>query len=378
MTFKIISKDGRARAGILKINGRKAETPFFMPVATKGTVKFMSPADLEEAGVQAVISNAMILSFKPGVDLIKKFKGLHNFTKWDGVQFTDSGGFQMCSPSLFISINDKSVHFHNPFTKQKIELTPEKNMEIQLGLGSDVAMCLDHMPHPVQHSKKMIADATRRTSLWAKKCKKHHDELKKKMKSKQLLFGITQGGLDKRLRKQSCLELNKINFDGFAIGGLGMGETKKQAYSVVDYSEKFLDAKKPRYLMGIGDPLDILEAISHGIDCLDSKFPTQNARHAVIFTKKGTIKLDKGRYSEDKKPLDEDCKCKVCKTYSRAFLRHLFKLNEYTVCHYLSYHNIYFIQNMLKEVRNAIKKKTFTSYKKNFLKNYKVKDKLVE
>ena len=374
MSFKIISQDGRARSGILKVGNRKALTPFFMPVATKGTVKFMSPMDLKEAGVQAVISNAMILSFKPGVNFIKRMNGMHNFTKWDGIQFTDSGGFQMASPSLFISINDKAVHFHNPFTKQRIELTPEKNMEIQLGLGSDVAMCLDHMPHPIHHSHKIIVDATRRTSLWAKRCKKHHDELKKKLKSKQLLFGITQGGLDKKLRKQSCLDLNKINFDGFAIGGLGMGETKKQAYEVVDYSEQFLDSKKPRYLMGIGDPPDILEAISHGVDCLDSKFPTQNARHAAIFTKKGLLKLDKGRYSEDRGPLDEDCDCYVCKTFSIAFLRHLWKLNEYTVYHYLSYHNIYFIQNMLKEVREAIKKKRFNSYKKNFLKNYKIKD----
>ena len=374
MSFKILNQDGRARSGVLKVGNRKALTPFFMPVATKGTVKFMSPMDLKEAGVQSIISNAMILSFKPGVDFVKRMNGIHNFTRWDGIQFTDSGGFQMASLSLFISIDDKAVHFHNPFTKQRIELTPEKNMEIQLGLGSDVAMCLDHMPHPVQHSKKMIADATRRTSLWAKRCKTHHDELKKKLKSKQLLFGITQGGLDKKLRKQSCLDLNKINFDGFAIGGLGMGETKKQAYEVVDYSEQFLDSKKPRYLMGIGDPPDILEAISHGVDCLDSKFPTQNARHAAIFTKKGLLKLDKGRYSEDKGPLDEDCNCFVCKTFSRAFLRHLWKLNEYTVYHYLSYHNIYFIQNMLKEVRTVIKAKKFNIYKKNFLKNYKTKD----
>ena len=366
MTFKILKTDGRARTGILTIGKRKAETPFFMPVATKGTVKFMSPSDLEECNVQALISNAMILSFKPGLDLIKKFNGLHNFTKWNGIQFTDSGGFQMSSPSLFISIDDKAVHFRNPFTKQKITLTPEKCMEIQNELGSDVAMCLDHMPHPL-HSRKIVADATRRTSLWAERCKKHHD----KFKSKQLLFGIVQGGLDKQLRKQSASDLSKLNFDGYAIGGLGMGESKKQSYAIVDYSEKFLDSTKPRYLMGIGDPLDIIEAISHGIDCLDSKFPTQNARHAVIFTKKGPIKLDKGPFTEDKRPLDETCTCKVCKTYSRAFLRHLWKLNEYTVNHYLSYHNIYFIQNMLKEIRTSIKAKRFNAYKKNFLKNYK-------
>lgn len=367
MSFKLITKDGRARTGVLKVGNRKAETPFFMPVATKGTVKFMSPSDLKEAGVQALISNAMILSFKPGDDYVKKHGGLHSFTKWSGIQFTDSGGFQMSSPSLFISINDKAVNFHNPFTKQRIILTPERSMEIQMNIGSDVAMCLDHMPHPIKDSKKIIADATRRTTLWAKRCKKAH-------KGKQLLFGITQGGLDKKLRKQSALEINKLNFDGIAIGGLGMGETKKQAYAVVDFSEKFLDPKKPRYLMGIGDPPDIIEAVSHGIDCLDSKFPTQNARHGIIFTKKGVLSLVKGKYKEDKKHLDESCKCKICKTYSRAFLRHLFKLNEYTVNHYLSYHNIYFIQNMLKEIRKAIKSKRFSKYKREFLKNYKRKD----
>ncbi len=374
MTFKIAATDGRARTGILKIGNIRAETPFFMPVATKGTVKFMSPMDLHEAGVQAVISNAMILSFKPGVNFIKKFSGLHNFTKWNGIQFTDSGGFQMASPSLFISIDDKAVHFKNPFTKQKITLTPERCMEIQLELGSDVAMCLDHMPHPVKDSKKIIEDATRRTSIWAKRCKIHHDELKKKLKSHQLLFGIAQGGLDRKLRKQSASDIAKLNFDGYAIGGLGMGETKKQSYSVVDYTEKFLDSKKPRYLMGIGDPVDILDAISHGIDCLDSKFPTQNARHAAIFTKKGLLKLDKGTHAEEQGPLDGDCSCYVCKTFSRAFLRHLWKLNEYTVYHYLTYHNIYFIQNMLKEARIAIKNKRFNKYKENFLKNYKKKD----
>lgn len=200
----------------------------------------------------------------------------------------------------------------------------------------------------------------------------HHDELKQQ--SKQLLFGITQGGLDKPLRKQSCLEINKLNFDGYAIGGLGMGETKKQNYEVVDYSEKFLDKNKPRYLMGIGDPVDILDAVSHGVDIFDSKFPTQNARHAAIFTKKGLLKLDKGTHAEEKTPLDEDCSCYVCKTFSRAYLRHLWKLNEYTVYHYLTYHNIYFIQNMLKEIRKAIKQKRFEQYKKEFLKNYKRKD----
>ena len=374
MTFKIKATDKRARTGILKIGNRKAETPFFMPVATKGTVKFMSPLDLKEAGVQSVISNAMILSFKPGIELIKKIGGIHAFTKWNGVQFTDSGGFQMASPSLFISISDKAVHFHNPFTKQKIILTPEHCMEIQMNLCSDVAMCLDHMPHPVKHSKAVIADATRRTTVWAARCKKHHDELKKKTKSKQLLFGISQGGLDKTLRKQSMQAINKLNFDGVAIGGLGMGETKEQAYAIVDFCEQYFDKHKPRYLMGIGDPLDILEAISHGIDCFDSKFPTQNARHAVIFTKKGLLKLDKGTHTAETGPLDESCGCYVCKTFSRAFLRHLFKLNEYTVYHYLTYHNIYFIQNMLKEVRKAIREKRFLKYKKEFLKNYKRKD----
>ena len=302
MTFKVLATNGRARTGILTVGKRKAETPFFMPVATKGTVKFMSPMDLAQAGTQSIISNAMILSFKPGNDFVKRMGGMHNFTKWNGIQFTDSGGFQMSSESLFISINDKAVQFKNPFTKQHIILTPEKCMDIQMDLDSDVAMCLDHMPHPTKDTKQVIADATRRTSLWAARCKKHHDALKKKRKSPQLLFGIVQGGLDQKLRKQSASDLSKLHFDGYAIGGLGMGETKKDAYAIVDYTEQFLEPKKPRYLMGIGDPPDILEAISHGVDCLDSKFPTQNARHAVIFTRNGTIKLDKGPFAEDTKP----------------------------------------------------------------------------
>lgn len=371
MTFKILKTDGRARVGVLTVGKRKAETPFFMPVATRGTVKFMSPIDLKDCGTEAVISNAMILNLKPGDLHIKKLKGIHNFTKWDGIQFTDSGGFQIASPALFVSINDKAISFKNPFMNQVLSLTPEKCMEIQMNLGSDVAMCLDHMPHPVKDQDNLIAKATRRTSLWAERCKKHHDLLKKQNKSNQLLFGIVQGGLDRKLRRQSADDLNKLNFDGYAIGGLGMGETKKDAYAIVDYTEQFLDASKPRYLMGIGDPVDILDAVSHGIDCLDSKYATQHARHGYLFTSSGVLILDKAKYSEDLTPIDSKCKCYVCKTFSKAFLRHLFKLKEYTVNHYLSYHNIFFIQNMLSEARKAIKSKRFSSYKKNFLKNYK-------
>jgi queuine tRNA-ribosyltransferase len=276
----------------------------------------------------------------------------------------------MSSPSLFVSINNYHVEFKNPFMNQNVIWTPEKCMEIQMNLGSDVAMCLDHMPHPVKDKRNLIADAVRRTSLWAKRCKKHHDELKRKEKSNQLLFGIVQGGLDKKLRRISAAELDAMGFDGYAIGGLGMGETKEQSYSIVDYTEQFLDSDKPRYLMGIGDPIDILDAISHGVDCLDSKYPTQHARHGYLFTSSGVLDLDKAKYALDEKPIDSNCNCYVCKTFSRAFLRHLFKLKEYTVNTYLSYHNIYFIQNMMKEVRKAIKQKKFNSYKKNFLKHY--------
>lgn len=365
--FEILYIDGKARVGKLKTAHGFVETPFLMPVATRGTVKYISPLDLEECGADAIICNSLILHLKLKDEFIKEFGSLHKFIGYKKTIFTDSGGFQMQTPSLFLGISDKKVQFKNPFTYQKTSISPEDSMRIQLNLGSDVAMCLDHMPHTKQNYDEWV-EATKRTHLWAERCKKEHDKLKGN--SKQLLFGIAQGGLDKELRRKSAEFINNLDFDGVAMGGLCLGESKEAMFAAIDHQIPVFNPEKPRYLMGVGTPTDLIEAVSHGADCFDSKFPTQNARHANLFTSEGMLKLDKGIYAKDNSPIDKNCKCFVCKNFSRAFLRHLYMLKDFTVYRYLSYHNIFYTQNLMKEMRKSIKEGEFEKFKKELIKKY--------
>lgn len=363
--FEVLYQDEKARVGKLKTAHGFVESPFLMPVATRGTVKHVTPVELEGMGANAIICNSLILHLKPGSLFIKEFGGLHKFMNYKKVIFTDSGGFQMQSPNLFIGISDKKVQFKNPFNLQKTLISPEESMKIQLDIGSDVAMCLDQMPHTRQNYDEWVI-ATKRTHLWAERCKKEHDKLKEN--SKQLLFGIAQGGLDKELREKSAEFINGLDFDGVAMGGLCLGESKEAMFTAMDYQIPIFAPEKPRYLMGVGTPKELIEAIARGADCFDSKFPTQNARHGNLFTSKGMLKLDRGIFVKDSGPIDENCKCEVCKNYSRAFLRHLLMLKEYTVYRYLSYHNIYFLQNLMKEARTAIKESEFDKFRKHYSK----------
>ena len=374
MVFKIIAKDKKtkARSGILKTKSGEIETPFFMPVATKTAVKNISVEDIKSMGAKAIISNAFILSLRPGMEVIKKFGGIKKFMSYKGINFTDSGGFQMYTPSLYIGSNDKGVFFKDPFAGKKLFVTPEKDMEIQLDIDSDVAMCLDSMPL-IEHSKEAIAEAIRKTSLWAERCKTHHDSLQKKVKKekRQLLFGITQGGVHSDLRKKSSQELLKMNFDGYSIGGLALGEPKKEEYKMIEVVKSIIPESKPIYLMGAGDPVELLESISRGVDMFDSRFPTKNARRGAIFTSKGRLRLMRAKHKYDKKPLDENCDCFVCKDYSRAYIRHLLVNKEGLGYRLASYHNLYFLQNLMRKSREEIKKGKFSSFLAKFRKNYK-------
>jgi queuine tRNA-ribosyltransferase len=372
--FKIICKDKKtkARIGILHTKKGSIETPFFMPVATKSSVKYLSSQDLETMNVKSVISNTFILYLQPGEKIIKKLGGIGKFMGFKGVNLTDSGGFQMYSPSCYINSNNERVCFRNPFSGEKVLISPEKDMEIQLDLGGDIAMCLDSMPL-LSHSKKQIESAVEKTSFWAERCKKHHDRLQKNLpKSKrQLLFGISQGGVYSDLRKKSASQLLKIDFDGFSIGGLALGETHEEEMKAIEAHKSIIPEKYPCYLMGAGHPFEILEAIAKGVDMFDSRYPTQNARHGTVLTSKGMLKILNKKYESDKRPLDVNCKCFVCKNYSRAYIRYLLRQNEGNGLRLATYHNLFYINNLIKQSKDAIKKGKFLEFKRNVGKYYK-------
>ena len=374
MVFKIIHKDSKtnARIGILKTKKGKVETPFFMPVATRGSVKTLTSEELKEMKVPAVISNALILYLREGSIIIKKFGGIGKFMNYKGINFTDSGGFQMYSKSIYVKSNEEGVCFKNPLSGEKIFITPEKNMKMQLDIGSEVAMCLDSMPM-YEHSKEQIAEATRKTSIWAERCKSHHDSLQKSIpKSKrQLLFGIIQGGIYPDLREQSAKSLIKMNFDGYSIGGFGLGETIEEEFNIVKQIKEMLPENKPIYLMGIGNPVEILKGISLGVDIFDSRMPTQNARRGTLFTSEGKLRILRENCKFDKSPIDKNCKCFVCKNYSRSFIRYQLINDEFTGKKLATYHNIYFLTKLIEKAKQKIKQEKFKEFLEEVVTAYK-------
>lgn len=372
--FKITHKDKKtkARVGILDTKKGKIETPFFMPVATKASVKHLSSKDLEEIGVKAVISNTFILGLKPGAKEIKKMNGIGKFMNFKGINVTDSGGFQMYSESFFIKANDSGVWFRNPFTKEKIYLTPSLDMQLQLEIGSEIAMCLDRMPL-IEDSKKEIEIAVEKTTKWAERCKEEHEILQKNIakNKRQLLFGICQGGIHKDLRERSIKEIINIGFDGYALGGLALGEEKKDEYKMIETVKNILPENKIVYLMGVGNPLEILEAISRGVDMFDSRFPTQNARRGTLFTWKGKIRIFNKKYETDTSPIDKNCECFACKNYSKAYIRYLLKQEEGLGFRLATYHNIYFMTRLLEKAREEIKKGRFEEFLKGMRRDWR-------
>jgi len=366
-------KKTKARVGVLRTKSGKIETPFFMPVATKTAVKHISACDLHKMKANAVISNAFVLFLRPGTELIKKMGGIAKFMSFNGIVFTDSGGFQMYSPRLYVGSKEDGVTFRNPYTKQKLFITPEKDMEIQLDLGSDVAMCLDSMPL-ISENKKSVAEAVRKTFVWARKCKIHHEKLQKNLGKgkKQLLFGIIQGGIHKNLRERSAKEIVSLNFDGYSIGGLALGEPKSDEYKMIDVAKSIIPEKKPVYLMGAGDPLELLEAILRGCDIFDSRFPTQNARRGAIFTSEGRINLTGASFKEDNGPIDKNCSCFVCKNYSRAYIRHLLIQEEGAGLRLASYHNLHYLQRLMEESKKAIKSGKFREFLADFKRKQRI------
>lgn len=371
--FKILHKDKKtqARVGAIQTKRGKIETPFFMPVATKAAVKHISSKDLEEMDARAVISNTFVLHLRPGEKLIKEMGGISKFMNWKGINATDSGGFQMYSLSLYLGSTEKGVYFRNPYEDSKLFITPEENMQIQLDLDSDIAMCLDTMPL-IEHSKEQVELAVERTTSWAKRCKETHDKLQEKIpkNKRQLLWGITQGGIHTDLRKKSAKELKELDFDGYSVGGLALGETIEQEMKMIKVHKKVIGENKPCYLMGAGNPPELVEAISLGVDMFDSRFPTKCARHGTIFTSQGRLRLMQAKYSKDKKPLDKNCKCFVCKNYSRAYIRYQLKQKEAVGMRLASFHNLFYLQNLMKESKKAIKQGKFKEFRDRVKRDY--------
>jgi len=371
--FNILNEDGNARVAELYTKKGKVQTPFFMPVATKMTAKYINSINLNDMKIPAVISNAFILSMRPGTKFVKRMGGIGKFMNFKGINFSDSGGFQMYSKSIYYKSNDYGIYFKNPYSGEKIFMTPEENMNLQLDLGAEVAMCLDSMPM-YEESYDKINESVIKTIKWAKKCKEAHDNLQKNVQKtkRQLLFGISQGGRYKKLRKKCILELLKLNFDGYAIGGFGLGESKKEEFDIIKLHKKIIPKNKLIYLMGIGDPAEILEAIEVGCDIFDSRMPTQNARRGSLFTTNGKLRILRSEFEFDKAPIDKNCGCFVCKNYTRSYIRYLLREDEAVGKELASYHNIYFINNIIKEAKIAIKKKKFKTFLRIFKKKYKI------
>lgn len=366
--FKLKYTDGMARVGVLKTAHGKVDTPSFKAVATKGAVKPITPEDLHEMGAQEIISNALLLSLKPGLEVIKAHGGLHNFIGWDGTIFTDCGGFQVLSmeDSFHEKTTDEGLVFRSPFDGSRHNLTPKRLIEIQESLGSDIAMALDHMPL-YGCTKAEAAESLRHTHKWMAECKELHT------RKDQLLFGIAQGSVYPDLRKKSIKYIDSLDFDGIAYGGLAVGEPKDKMYRMIKLSTENCSADKVHYVMGVGNPIDLIECINLGVDSFDSVFPTRNARHGQIFTRQGPINIRNGIFKNNYSPLTAECSCKVCKTHTKAYIHHLHRMGEPLGMRLAAYHNLYFIQELLRDVRKAIKQGEWTRFRKDFVKHYKLK-----
>ncbi|MDH4162101.1 MAG: tRNA guanosine(34) transglycosylase Tgt [Nitrospirota bacterium] len=359
MTKKVPSTSGRL--GRIETSHGVINTPIFMPVGTQATVKTLSPADLRELNAEIILSNTYHLFLRPGHELIRDFGGLHGFMNWDRPILTDSGGFQVFSLAELRKVTDDGVIFQSPVDGGAKHLfTPEFAMEVQEALGADIIMAFDEcIPFPA--TKDYAQEAMDRTHRWAKRCRAA------KKDNGQALFGIVQGGMYPDLRKQSAETLVDIGFEGYAIGGLSVGETKPLMYEMMDATVPSLPADKPRYLMGVGTPEDLVEGVDRGIDMFDCVMPTRNARNGTFFTSFGKVSIRNSRYERDKGPLDPECGCYTCRTFSRAYLRHLFNAGEVLALRLGTIHNLAFYLGLMKDVRKSLDEGRFREFKKEFL-----------
>ena len=364
--YELIKNDGQARLGKLVTNYGTFDTPMFMPVGTLANVKTLTPEELYNMNSAVILSNTYHLWLRPGEDIVAKAGGLHKFMNYNGPILTDSGGFQVFSLAKKKDISEEGVIFKSHIDGKKLFLTPELSIQIQNKLDSDIAMSFDEcIPYPASY--EYAKASTERTIRWAKRGLSVHNN------PNQSLFGIVQGGEFEDLRKYSALETVKLNFDGYSIGGTSVGEDKDTMYKMIDYAIKYLPIDKPRYLMGVGEPIDLLEGVERGIDMFDCVLPTRLARHGNAFTRNGRINLKNLKYKEDFTPIEDNCDCYTCKNYTKAYIRHLITCNEMLGGRLLSIHNIRFLIKEMEEIRQAIKNNNFKNYKEKFISNYQNK-----
>ncbi|MBN0986554.1 tRNA guanosine(34) transglycosylase Tgt [Amphritea pacifica] len=347
MTFERLATDGKARRGRLSFPRGDVETPAFMPVGTYGSVKGMLPKDIEAIGAQIILGNTFHLMLRPGTEVVKAHGDLHDFMNWKGPILTDSGGFQVFSLGAMRKITEAGVHFQSPVNGSRVFMGPEESMQVQRDLGSDIVMIFDECtPYPATEIE--AADSMRLSLRWAKRSKEAHGD------SPSALFGIVQGGMYPHLRDESIEGLNEIGFDGYAIGGLSVGEPKEEMVKVLDHLAYKMPEDKPRYLMGVGKPEDIVEGVRRGVDMFDCVMPTRNARNGHLFTRHGVVKLRNSANKTDTRPLDEQCSCYTCQNFSRAYLHHLDKCKEIVGSQLNTIHNLHYYQELMAGLRQAI------------------------
>ena len=359
MNFTLHKTDGLARRGTITLAHGTVETPAFMPVGTYGTVKAMSPLELKDIGAEIVLGNTFHLWLRPGLEVIEAHGGLHRFMGWDGPILTDSGGFQVFSLGALRKITEEGVAFQSPVNGDKCFLSPEESMRIQKVLNSDIVMIFDECtPYPAD--EKTAGESMRLSLRWAQRSKQAHEG------NPNALFGIVQGGMFENLRDESLRELERIGFDGYAIGGLSVGEPKEDMLRILKHTAPQLPADKPRYLMGVGTPEDLMDAVGQGIDMFDCVMPTRNARNGMMFTRHGDIKIKNAQYRMDTRPLDEQCACYTCRNFSRAYLHHLHKLNEILGARLNTLHNLHYYQELMGGIRAAIAAERFDEFVAGF------------
>jgi len=365
------NKKSKARAGLLETSHGKIETPIFMPVGTQASVKTQSPKDLADLKAQIILANTYHLYLRPGADIIADFGGIQKFMNWNGPVLTDSGGFQVYSLKQLRKIDEEGVHFQSHLDGSRHTFTPQNVLQTQQKIGSDIMMVLDECPAH-SDSYQYIEKSNKLTIKWAHIQKVLYEKSEPLHGYEQWLFAITQGGIFDDLREKSSKELVKMDFPGYAIGGLAVGESKDDMYRIADFSTDFLPADKPRYLMGVGTPQDLLECIDRGIDMFDCVMPTRNARNGTVFTWSGKVTIKAGRYKSEEKPIDEDCKCYVCKGFSRAYIRHLLNTNEIFGLWLTTHHNLHFYLQLMRLARKKILTNNFPEWKKAVIS--KIKD----